>query len=68
MKEIILKVEGLMCGGCENRIKNALKNIKYISSIDANHKTGTVKIVFKDDIKQEEIIDKINSIGFKVIK
>ena len=28
MKEINLKVEGMMCTGCENRIQNAVKNNK----------------------------------------
>ena len=27
MKEINLKVEGMMCTGCENRIQNAVKNM-----------------------------------------
>lgn len=27
MKEIVLKVEGMMCSRCENRVKNSLKNI-----------------------------------------
>ena len=25
MKEIIINVKGMVCGGCENRIKNVLK-------------------------------------------
>ena len=27
MKEIVLKVNGMMCGGCENRVKNVVQNI-----------------------------------------
>ena len=30
MKEINLKVEGMMCIGCENRIQNAVKNMNGI--------------------------------------
>lgn len=30
MNEVIIKVEGMMCTGCENRIKNALSEIKGI--------------------------------------
>ena len=44
MKEINLKVEGMMCTGCENRIQNAVKNMNGIKSVKADHTTGTVKI------------------------
>ena len=44
MKEINLKVEGMMCTGCENRIQNAVKNMNGIKSVKADHTTGIVKI------------------------
>ena len=28
MRETIINVKGMVCGGCENRIKNALEEIK----------------------------------------
>lgn len=40
MSELKLNVKGMMCTGCENRIKNAIGEIKGIKSVDANHKTG----------------------------
>lgn len=66
MKEISLNVEGMMCDGCENRIKNALSTIKNIKNIEANHKNGTVNIKTKDDVDENEIKNKINNLGFKV--
>jgi len=32
MKEIIFKVKGMMCEGCENRVKNAKEIHKVIKS------------------------------------
>ena len=43
MKELELDVTGMMCTGCENRIKNALSEIKGIESVEANHETGKVQ-------------------------
>ena len=37
MKEIILNVEGMMCEGCENRIKNALGTIEGVIDVSAKH-------------------------------
>ena len=37
MEEIILKVEGMHCSGCENRVKSALSQIDGIESVEASH-------------------------------
>ena len=44
MKETTIKVKGMMCEGCENRIKNALGEVEGIKEVEANHNTGLVKI------------------------
>ena len=31
MEKIIIKVNGMVCGGCEKRVKNALENIEEIT-------------------------------------
>lgn len=66
MKEIILKVEGMSCGGCENRIQNALKNIEGIEDVVANHKEGTV-IVKANEIDIDKVKEKIEDLGFTVL-
>jgi len=67
MEEIIIKVKGMMCGGCENRIKNSLSMLENIESVEANHSSGTVKIISKEKINIKEITEKINDLGFEVI-
>ena len=66
MKEIIINVEGMACEGCENRIQNAVNNIDGVDEVIANHKTGIVKIVGKDNISENEIKETIGDIGFEV--
>ena len=44
MNEIVLNVEGLMCGGCEKRVETALSKFKEIKKVKANHKDGIVKV------------------------
>lgn len=67
MDNITLKVKGMMCTGCENRIKNALGEIKEIDSVDANHDTGKVDIKLNNEISKEKIIEIIDDLGFEVI-
>ncbi len=68
MEKIIIKVNGMVCGGCEKRVKNALENIEEIKKVDANHKKGTVTISLKNDIETRIIEEKIEDLGFEVVK
>lgn len=66
MGKTILKVEGMVCNGCENRIKSALNNIEGIENVIADHITGRVTITSKDEVKESVVKEKINDIGFEV--
>ncbi len=66
MKEITFKVEGMMCKGCENRVQNALKTIKEVEEVVANHEDGTVKVTLNQDISETLIKEKIEDIGYDV--
>lgn len=66
MKETIIKVEGMVCGGCENRVKNALKTISGIEEVCADHTKGLVTVTSKENVSEEEMKAKIEDIGFEV--
>lgn len=66
MKETIIKVQGMACEGCENRIQNALKNIEGIEKVVANHKEGTVTVTANENLITS-IKEKIEDLGFIVL-
>ena len=66
MKEINLKVKGMHCEGCENRIKNSLSTIDGIAEVIANHKDGTVIIKTNKDIDLDNIKERIDDLGFEI--
>lgn len=66
MKNINLKVEGMMCEGCEKRIQNSLNKIDKIKQVNANHKEGNIVIIAEEGVDEKEIKEKIEDIGFKV--
>ena len=66
MKEIILNVEGMMCEGCENRIKNAVGTIEGVVDVSAKHDTGIVKLIARDNVTENIVREKIEDIGFTV--
>ena len=53
MRETIINVKGMVCGGCENRIKNALEEIKGVEKVEADYKTGIVKILANENIERK---------------
>lgn len=68
MKEFKIKVEGMVCGGCENRVKNAVESIEGVTGVTADHTTGIVVVTSNDDVLESVIKEKIEDIGFDIVK
>lgn len=68
MKELIFKVEGMMCGGCENRVQNAIKIIDGVKEVKADHVSGTVTVTLDKEVDNSIIKEKIEDIGYEVKK
>lgn len=66
MKELIIKVEGMVCNGCERRVQNVVKQIEGVEEVIANYKAGTVTITSNKEIDKKIVKEKIEDIGFKV--
>lgn len=68
MKEINLKVNGMECNGCENRIKKALENIDGVENVTANHERGMVTITLKEEIEETLLEKTVENLGYEIIK
>ena len=68
MQEKVLKINGMMCTGCENRVKNILKDIDNIKEVEANYKTKEVKIKYQNDIDLNEIKTAITDNGYEIVE
>ena len=68
MKETILIINGTMCGGCENRVKNAIKNIEGVENVTADHNTGKVTVISNNQISKEIIEETLEDIGYEIVK
>lgn len=66
MKEFIIKVEGMVCGGCENRVQNAVKTIDGVEEVVASYQEGTVKVTASEAVSENAVKEKIEDIGFDV--
>ena len=66
MKETIIKVEGMVCNGCENRVQKALKTLEGVEKVVANHTNGIVTITSKYEVEEDVMKEKIEDLGFEV--
>ena len=62
--ERAMKVDGMMCGHCENAVKTALEEVDGILSARANAKDGSVVITAEPKGKDEEIKAAIAKAGY----
>ena len=58
----------MMCGGCENRVKNAIKNIEGVENVTADHNTGKVIVISNNEVSEEIIKETLEDIGYEVVK
>lgn len=62
-----LKVEGMVCSGCETIIKNQLKRFDGVIEIEANYKNAIVYVIYNETkINKYEIIKAIRDLDYKI--
>lgn len=66
MKETIIKVDGMVCNGCEKRVENALQTIEGVKNVIADHTKGIVTIISSNVVTDTEMKEKIVDLGFDV--
>ena len=68
--KIEIKISGMSCTGCENRVENVLKNIENVESVNANYNTGIVEIE-TNDIKNLDINvikEALEDLGYDILE
>ena len=68
MNTLIIKVKGMVCHGCENRIQNVLKELDSVTDVVADYTQEQVTIKTNSEIDKNLINEKIEDLGFEVIK
>ena len=67
MENINLKINGMKCTGCSQRVERALKNTVGIEDANVNLETREAKITYnKDEISYNQICETIVDTGFEV--
>lgn len=66
MKEIKLKIEGMHCAGCSNRLEKILNNVDGIESAKVSLEEKSADIKYNDEeVELNTILQEIEDAGFK---
>ncbi len=67
MKELQLKVTGMDCSSCEQRLENALSHLQGVTRSKADHQMGTLRVVIDPaKVNVESIRASVEKAGFGV--
>lgn len=67
MKKVKMKVNGIHCMGCVNKIKNSIGSLEINHTLDVNVESGEVKIDFDNNKASiNDLKNKIQAVGFNV--
>jgi len=65
--EKTMKIEGMMCGHCEARVKKALEAMSQVEEAVVSHETGTAVVKLKKDVSDAALKKTVEKEGYKVL-
>ena len=68
--KIEIRISGMSCTGCENRVENVLKNVENVESVNANYNTGIVEIGTNNikDLNIDMIKKTLEDLGYDILE
>lgn len=62
-----MKIEGMMCGHCEARVKKCLEALEQVSEAVVSHEKGTAVVTLNTEIPDEVLTKAVEDQDYKVI-
>ena len=66
-KKVVLKVDGMHCNHCANKIKEICNNVSNVLNTKVNIESKEVIISYIKEINLDDIKSKIDFEGYKVV-
>lgn len=64
--EKTMKIEGMMCGHCEARVKKALEALPQVTEAQVSHETGIAVVKLNAEVSNEELTQAVEAQDYKV--
>ena len=66
--EKTMKIEGMMCGHCEARVKKVLEALEQVEAAVVSHEAGTAVVTLKAPLSDEDLKKVIEDQDYKVLE
>ncbi len=66
--EKTMKIEGMMCGHCEARVKKVLEALEQVEAAVVSHEAGTAVVTLKAHLSDEDLKKVIEDQDYKVLE
>jgi len=64
----IMKIEGMMCGHCENAVKKALMAIEGVESAEASHEKGEAVVHLSAEVADDVLRKAVEAEEYEVLE
>ena len=61
-----LKIEGMMCGHCEARVKKALEALAQVDEAVVSHEAGTAVVTLNAEVEDTVLKEAVEAQDYKV--
>lgn len=62
-----MKIEGMMCGHCEARVKKVLEALDGVSQAEVSHEAGTAVVTMSQDVADDVLKKAVEDQDYKVV-
>lgn len=65
--ETMMRVKGMACGGCSANLERALKAIKGVEDVKADHKEGIVVVTHDTLVDAQALTRAVRDAGYETV-
>ncbi len=62
-----MKIEGMMCGHCEARVKKCLEKLEQVEVAEVSHKDGTAVVTLNGELEDAVLVQTVEAQDYKVL-
>ena len=63
-----MKIEGMMCGHCEARVKKVLEALPEVETAEVSHEAGTAVVTMNAEISDDVLKKAVEDQDYKVLE
>lgn len=63
-----MKIEGMMCGHCEARVKKCLEAVAGVEEADVSFESGTAEVTLSGDVSDDVLKKAVEDEDYKVLE